>query len=60
MLEKVIDAGALGATQNMIGDAFHALVDVDSVDSVIQSVAHLFPPNALLVSHVTCTGPRHT
>jgi len=60
VLEKVIDAGALGATQNMIGDAFHALVDVDSVDSVIQSVAHLFPPNALLVSHVTCNGPRHT
>ncbi|MFX1318692.1 MAG: hypothetical protein ACFE9D_02805 [Promethearchaeota archaeon] len=60
VLEKVTDAGALGATQNMIGDAFHALVDVDRVDSVIHAVAHLFPPNALLVSHVASTGPRHT
>jgi pantoate kinase len=58
VLKKVTKAGAVGATQNMIGDAFHALVHIDSVDSVIQSVAHIFSPKTILVSDVTCTGPR--
>jgi pantoate kinase len=60
VIDAVIDAGAVGATQNMIGDAFHALVDVNAVDSVTKAVANLFPANAILVSDVANTGPRHT
>ncbi|MFX1576591.1 MAG: hypothetical protein ACFFCF_05415 [Promethearchaeota archaeon] len=59
VLKVVLDAGALGATQNMIGDAFHALVDVDAIDSVMHSVMHLFPPNSLFVSGLSLVGPRY-
>ncbi len=60
VLEKVMDAGALGATQNMIGDAFHALVHIDAVDSVVRSVDNLFSPNSVLVSGLSFAGPRYT
>ncbi|MFX1565546.1 MAG: pantoate kinase [Promethearchaeota archaeon] len=60
VLERVQDAGAIGATQNMIGEAFHALVHADSVDSVVKSVEHLFPPNSILVSEVSSVEPRYT
>ncbi|MFX1581448.1 MAG: hypothetical protein ACFFCJ_04435, partial [Promethearchaeota archaeon] len=60
VLERVQEAGAVGATQNMIGEAFHALVHVDSVDSVTESLEHLVPPNSILVSRVFPVGPRYT
>jgi pantoate kinase len=60
VLERVQEAGAIGATQNMIGEAFHAFVDADSVDFVAESVEHLFPPNSILVSRVTSVEPRYT
>ena len=56
VMEKAMDAGALGATQNMIGDAFHALVDVKRVDSVVSSVADDFK-SEVLVSKISHGGP---
>jgi len=60
VLEKVMNAGALGATQNMIGDAFHALVHVDTIDVVIESVENIFPSNSIIVSDLSYVGPRIT
>lgn len=60
VLERVQKAGAIGATQNMIGEAFHALVHMDSVDSVTESLEHLVPLNSILVSRVFPVGPRYT
>lgn len=56
VIEKTMDAGALGATQNMIGDAFHALVDMKRVDSVVSSVADNFD-SEVLVSKISHGGP---
>lgn len=56
VIEKAIDAGAIGATQNMIGDAFHALVDMKRVDSVVSSVADDFK-SEVLVSKISHGGP---
>jgi pantoate kinase len=59
VLTKVLDAGALGATQNMIGDAFHSLVYEENVDSVVESIAQDFPPDSLLVTEINSGGPRY-
>lgn len=56
VIEKAMDAGALGATQNMIGDAFHALVDMKHVNSVVSSVADDFK-SEVLVSKISMGGP---
>jgi pantoate kinase len=56
VIEKVMNAGALGATQNMIGDAFHALVNVRDVDSVVGSVADDFK-SEVFVSRISRGGP---
>jgi pantoate kinase len=60
VVHTVMKVGALGATQNMIGDAFHALVPLGAVDAVVQSVAKRFPPNSILISKLSVAGPRHT
>ena len=59
VLDDVMDAGAVGATQNMIGDAFHAVVHIKDLKSVVQTVADIFPSNAILVSELSYAGPRH-
>ena len=59
VLDRVMDAGALGATQNMIGDAFHALVDVNSITSVVNSLIGTFPSNGVQVMLPSCGGPRY-
>jgi pantoate kinase len=59
VIENTMGAGALGATQNMIGDAFHALVDVKKVDSVVSSIADYFE-SEVLVSKISKGGPIYT
>ncbi len=59
VLDRVIDAEALGATQNMIGDAFHALVDVNSITSVVNSLTDTFPSNVVQVMLPSRSGPRY-
>ncbi|MFX0169041.1 MAG: hypothetical protein ACFE89_06715 [Candidatus Hodarchaeota archaeon] len=59
VLTKVKEAGALGATQNMIGEAFHALVDQEKVNNVINAILQDFPANKILVSEIYYGGPRY-
>jgi len=59
VLAKVLDAGALGATQNMIGDAFHALVYRENVDTVVEAIAQDFAPDSIIVSEIFYGGPRY-
>ena len=59
ILVKVLKAGALGATQNMIGDAFHALVYKEDVDTVVEAITQDFPPGAILVTEINYGGPRY-
>jgi len=49
-------AGALGAAQNMIGEAVHALVRKDKVKSVVQSFVRVLPPDKIVVSEICLHG----
>lgn len=60
VIEKVLMAGALGATQNMLGEAFHALVDVSEISSVLKVLTDFFPRKEILVSEISCCGPRYS
>ena len=53
LLEK---AGAIGATQNMIGDAVHCIVEEDYEDRIIDSIKEF--GNKLIVSRIANTGAR--
>jgi pantoate kinase len=59
ILTKVKKAGAIGATQNMIGEAFHALVYEDQVNQVVNAIRHDFPRNTIIVSEIFHGGPRY-
>lgn len=62
MTEKLIDlaeeAGAIGATQNMIGEAVHALVPVGKVENVIKAFSRVLPPEQIINAGIDMQGAR--
>jgi pantoate kinase len=50
--------GAIGATQNMVGEAVHALVTSENVESVVQTFKRALPEEKILVSQVDVQGAR--
>lgn len=61
-VHKLIDlaetAGALGAAQNMVGEAVHALVTVDKVEDVVQAFQKVMPREAIVVAKIDLQGAR--
>jgi pantoate kinase len=53
-------AGAIGAAQNMLGEAVHALATVDTVDAVYASFKKLLPEEKILVASIDFQGARLT
>ncbi len=51
-------AGAVGAAQNMIGEAVHAVVHEDNVHSVAEAFKQTLPPQQVLVSRIDFQGAR--
>jgi pantoate kinase len=51
-------AGAIGAAQNMLGEAVHALATVDSVDTVHKAFKKLLPEENILVAKIDFQGAR--
>jgi len=51
-------AGAVGATQNMIGEAVHALVLEENANSVAQAFKQALPSQQVLVSKIDFQGAR--
>ena len=51
-------AGALGATQNMIGEAAHAAVHKDKLVSVRRAFEEYLPPESIIVSEIDFQGAR--
>ena len=51
-------AGAIGAAQNMIGEAVHALVREENADSVAEAFKQTLPPQQVLVSKIDFQGAR--
>jgi pantoate kinase len=61
-VKKLIDlsenVGAIGATQNMLGEAVHALVTVDSVAAVHEAFKKLLPEEKILIAKIDFQGAR--
>lgn len=55
MAEK---AGAVGAAQNMVGEAVHALTTLENVEKVTQAFKELLPEEKILVAKVDINGAR--
>jgi hypothetical protein len=51
-------AGAVGATQNMIGEAVHAVVLEENAVSVAEAFKQLLPNERILTSKVNFQGAR--
>jgi len=51
-------AGAVGAAQNMLGEAVHALVKKDKVKSVVGVFERVLPPEKIVVAEISLQGAR--
>ena len=51
-------AGAVGATQNMIGEAVHAVVLEENVDMVAEAFKQVLPSEKVIVSKIDFQGAR--
>jgi pantoate kinase len=51
-------AGAIGAAQNMVGEAVHALTTSENAERVVRAFERVLPPEKILVSDVDTQGAR--
>jgi len=51
-------AGALGAAQNMLGEAVHTLVKKDKVKSVVKAFEKVLPTDKIVVAEVSLQGAQ--
>jgi len=58
LMDAAEKAGALGAAQNMLGEAVHALVERDKVKSVLSAFEKLLSPDKIIVAEVSLSGAQ--
>jgi len=58
LIELAEKAGAIGATQNMLGEAVHALVMVDKVEEVVQAFKKVMPSEKIIIAKISLQGPH--
>jgi pantoate kinase len=58
LVEAAKKAGAIGAAQNMIGEAVHALVLEENAESVAEAFKTTLPPEQVIVSRIDFQGAR--
>lgn len=58
LLKLADKADAIGAAQNMVGEAVHALTTSENAEKVVQAFKHVLPEQKILVSHVDVQGAR--
>ncbi len=58
LVTAAIKAGAVGAAQNMIGEAVHALVLEENAESVAEAFKQTLPPQQVIVSKIDFQGAR--
>jgi pantoate kinase len=58
LMDSAKKAGAIGSTQNMLGEAVHALVTVDKVESVHTAFKKLLPSEKIIISKIDHQGAR--
>ncbi len=58
LIELSEKAGAIGVAQNMLGEAVHALVTVDKIESVHEAFKKLLPEEKIIISNIDLQGAR--
>ena len=58
LIQLAEKAGAVGAAQNMVGEAVHALVREDKMESVVQAFKKVLPQERILYGKIDFQGPR--
>jgi pantoate kinase len=58
LVESAKKAGAVGAAQNMIGEAVHAVVHEENVNSVAEAFKQTLPQQQVIVSKIDFQGVR--
>ena len=58
LIELAEKAGAIGAAQNMVGEAVHALVTVDRVEDVYGAFKKLLPEEKIIIANIDLQGAR--
>jgi len=56
LMGKAEEAGAIGAAQNMLGEAVHALVKKASLKNVISVFEKVLPTEKIVVTEVSLQG----
>jgi pantoate kinase len=51
-------AGAIGAAQNMVGEAIHALTTLENVENVVHAFKQVLPREKIIVARVDIQGAR--
>lgn len=51
-------AGAIGAAQNMVGEAVHALTTLENAEKVVQAFKQVLPEEKILVAKIDLQGAR--
>jgi len=58
LIELAEKAGAVGAAQNMVGEAVHALVTVDKVEGVVQAFKKVMSSEKIIIAKIDLQGAR--
>ncbi len=58
LIEAARRAGSVGATQNMLGEAFHAVVEEDLAEEVLVALRDLIPDGRLFSTRIDFEGAR--
>jgi len=58
LIEIAEKAGAIGATQNMVGEAVHAMVTVDKVQNVVKAFKEVMPSEKIIIAKIDLQGAR--
>jgi pantoate kinase len=51
-------SGAIGAAQNMVGEAVHALTTLENADNVVQAFKQVLPEEKILLTKIALQGAR--
>lgn len=58
LMDAAENAGAVGAAQNMLGEAVHALVEMDKVKSVVEAFERVLPSHKIVVAEISLQGAQ--
>ncbi len=58
LIKLAEEAGAIGATQNMVGEAVHALTTVDKAERIVAAFQKVLPSKNILTAKIDTKGAR--